>query len=291
MALWTLAPPQQAMVADAGLSSWASSRPQTKTLTADSTSHTKGAYTEIDASTLAEWAGFTFTLSASQSATGTDTSTLMDIAVGAAGSEVVVLENLPVGYNDYRMTVDVPLRIPAGVRVAGRIQGAVSSDTTGGAFIPWAGSGFTGARSYQSAVTYGADTSTSRGVTVTADTGTNDTFGSWAVIAASTSAPIQAMLVGVQMNGDSDIGITPWRLEVGFGASSSEVTIATLQQNANSSEQVTFGTAAGRTFGTPPQLLTTTVGIPEGARLVARLATGLSTTTTPAVDVVIIGLR
>lgn len=289
MALWTLAPPQQAMVADAGLSSWVSSAPQSKTVTSDSTPQTKGAYTEIDAATLGEWAGFTISPSSGNFTAATDTSMLLDIAVGDAGSEVVVLADLPVGYMNYTSQVDVPLRIPAGVRVAGRVQAAVSSDGVAFSTTPRSGAGFTGTGSYQTATTYGADTATSRGVAVTASASANNTFGDWAVIAATTSAPIRAMILGVQGNADTEL-VGTWRLEVGFGAAGTEVAVATVATTVNSSEYMSMGSATART-GSVPCLLTPTVAIPEGARLVARLATSTSTTTLPSVDVVIIGLR
>jgi hypothetical protein len=283
MALWALAPPQQVMVDI----NWSTSTITAETQTAHATPHTKGAWNEWVAATSTTWSGMSLVVSADSYLAATDSSMLLDIGVGSAGNEVVILGNLPVGYSTaLRGALTIPLRVPEGARVAARIQAAQSSDTVIMKLAPHAGGGFTGSGCYQSAVTYGANIATSRGVTVTADTGTNDSFGSWTEIAASTSAPIRAMIVGAQGAGDTDVSTTGYRLELGYGAAGTEQVIAATAASYNSAEILLNGV-------TPlvPTLVLPTVGIPEGARLAARLMTGASTTTTATMDVVIIGLR
>jgi hypothetical protein len=115
-----------------------------------------------------------------------------------------------------------------------------------------------------------------------------NTFGAWEEIVSATSGPIGAMIVGVQGNADTDLAASAWMLEVGFGGAGTERAVATLGAAASSSEAMS---ATPGSLHTVPSDLPFTVRIPEGSRLAARLMTATSTTTNPAVDVAIIGLR
>lgn len=283
MPLWTLPRATQSLTDVA----WSNATTTAVTVVADSTAHTKGAWAELDASTGAQWEGFTLIGRAANYSAASDYSTLMDIGIGDAGSELTIIENLPVGYLASGWTVQIPLRVPSGVRVAARIQSAVTSNSKTYSLAPWTGAGFTGGGSYQTAVTFGAVTSASLGTTVSGG-GTNNTWGDWVEFSSATPAPIRALLVGMQANADTDIGQTSVRLEVGFGAAGSEVAVDTIAILTNSSEYL--NTTTRYTAG-PPALLACTAAIPEGARLAARVMTSVSATTLPSVDVVIIGLR
>jgi hypothetical protein len=286
MGLWALPSPQQSMVA--ADMTWSASSLAAFTATASATPHTKGAWVEVEASTSAEWAGVRVIRHTALNVAATDTSTLLDIGLGASGSEVVVVSNLPVGYSITGGGFDLPIRVPTGTRVAVRVQSARASQTAAFRLVPWTGEGVAGSRTYQTATTYGANTATSRGVTVTASAGTINTFGAWTSIVAATSAPIRAMVVGIQGNGDTDLAASAWRLEIGYGGAGSEQAIATLGAIASSSEAMS---STPGSLHTVPTDVPFTVSIPEGARLVARLMTATSTTTNPAVDVAVIGLR
>lgn len=94
------------------------------------TPNTKGAYSQITASTTADLAGLSLFLDAQGTTTGSTGSItwLVDIAVGASGSEVVVLPNLfvlgasGVGFSTiYAPQVPyLPLQIPAASRISMR---------------------------------------------------------------------------------------------------------------------------------------------------------------------------
>ncbi len=98
------------------------------TVTAGGTPHVKTAYSQITASTSGDWLGFWVYFDPTN-ASATDTSTLMDVAVGGSGSEQVIVANLPIGYKG-NIFVDnfvyIPLYIPNATRVAVRMQSAAT---------------------------------------------------------------------------------------------------------------------------------------------------------------------
>jgi hypothetical protein len=72
--------------------------------------------------------------------------------------------------------------------------------------------------------TIGANTSTSRGVTIP-DGGAN-TWGAWTTMTASTSQAYKAIIVGVQGAADTSmVGDQPALVQVGIGGTSSEVSM------------------------------------------------------------------
>jgi hypothetical protein len=106
------------------------------TATANTSAHTKGAWTELVASTTAE-SSLLFINVSDISASGVNTATLLDVAVGAAGSETVIASNVAVGgapsFASLRTTslaVGLPVRIPAATRVSARIQSVVTGGKT-----------------------------------------------------------------------------------------------------------------------------------------------------------------
>ena len=102
------------------------------TVTAAGSAHTKGSWVQLIATTAYDWHGF-WLATGSTFTSGTVTSQLLDIGVGGAGSETVLLPNVHSGWRaNTDDTVDmffVPLFIPKGSRVAARVQSAIASDT------------------------------------------------------------------------------------------------------------------------------------------------------------------
>lgn len=107
------------------------------TLTASSTTHTKGSWTAIinpvafDCIGFFIYVGTTFTVA-------TRTDVLVDIGIGptGGGSEQVILSNLIAGWRhsnaatgSFPMGVYFPIGISKGLRVSGRCQALISSDT------------------------------------------------------------------------------------------------------------------------------------------------------------------
>lgn len=88
----------------------------------------KGGYEELSAATADDWSGFVVNFGVASSSSNRY---LVDIAIGAAASEVVILPNVYIqpstlqGYTSFR----VPLQVPAGSRVAVRCSSSQNGGT------------------------------------------------------------------------------------------------------------------------------------------------------------------
>lgn len=137
-------------------------------LTASGSTHTKGSWATLATATYDVF-GFWLCLNGSTTS-ATNTSQLLDIAWGTASSpENMVLPNWLSGWRNTAaigpQVVFIPIFIPRGGIIQGRIQGVIASDTLdvlvflngGASAVPYTGALFTGCD------VYGADTANSRG--------------------------------------------------------------------------------------------------------------------------------
>lgn len=208
---------------------------------------------------------------------------LVDIAIGAAASEQIVFENIQLSRGAGGMqighTVYLPFKIPAGVRVAMRCQTSNATSAidvilelmAGGAFAPLV---------YERAVTYGAVTADSGGVSVDPG-GTIHTKGAWTEIAAATTARIRHLMlcIGNQQNTSRSQGA--WLLDIGVGSAGNEAPIVSnLLINSGSS---TLDLVSPRVIAFP-------CDIPAGSRLVARSQSSINDATDRLFDVVAVGI-
>jgi hypothetical protein len=193
------------------------------TVTASATTHTKGAWTQLIANTGARSLGIMVTLD-NTAASNTATSLLVDIGIGASGSEQVLIPNLAAGYilpqatGTNLRTYYFPVFIPAGSRIAARSQGTIASDTVAVSlqlFQRPVGAGFVGTR----VTAYGVNLATSRGVDVT--TGGTSAYGTAGTISASTANSIRYMQVGMQGAGRATLTDLRVYADVRLGASTS----------------------------------------------------------------------
>jgi hypothetical protein len=106
------------------------------TATANTSAHTKGAWIELVASTSGAASALLIRIENIR-ASNVDTATLVDIGVGASGSEVAVVPNIAAGQagsmnNDLRsgLFFFVPVQIPSASRIAARIQSLVTGGKT-----------------------------------------------------------------------------------------------------------------------------------------------------------------
>lgn len=192
------------------------------TVTADAAANTKGAWAELIAATTHETDLLRVSLiRTAVAASGVDTSSLLDVGVGAAGSEQVLVPNLLVGSKPVAtaLAMDVPVRIPAGVRVAARLQSASGGKTAevlatvmGGGMPEITGSIVTA---------YGITTASSTGTTTAAPAVAN-TKGAWTQIVAATTAPIRWLLVCMQCRANTQQSAVTATVDIGVGGSGSE---------------------------------------------------------------------
>jgi hypothetical protein len=174
------------------------------TITASSTAHTKGSWTQMVSSTPFE-VGLLHVLIQNTSASGANTSMMLDIGLGSSPSSPLIADLL-CGYAGSRgRDWYFPLRIPAGQEIRGRIQaanpGGVADTAEVGVYMyggedllaqPWVGTTCT---------SYGPDSSDSQGVPVTVG---NQTKGSWTTIGTA-SSDHKYVTLAVQFAGDTNL--------------------------------------------------------------------------------------
>jgi len=160
-------------------------------VTADAAVNTKGAWTEVIPSTAA--AGDFLTINVRNFTVNAATEGLIDIGVGAAGSETVVVPNVPGGQiglqAGHRTDFVFPVSVPAGSRVAVRLQSVVASRVASVDI----GIALTGLGAPSTLDAIGADTAASRGTNLpTADTYVELTASTSQAYRAIVMAPIGA---------------------------------------------------------------------------------------------------
>lgn len=164
--------------------SWASGRPAATTgltVTAGTAIHTLGVIGELFTSTLHDTHWVRVSVARTTTA-ATQTDGLINIMVGAGGSEKVIIPSLVSGWagglidhNNNIRTFEFPLYIPAGSRISAQGQALISADTTqvtmelwgGGLEANWAGT---------QVECVGVNTAASQGVSVTPGTVSDGTF-------------------------------------------------------------------------------------------------------------------
>lgn len=239
--------------------------------------HTKTAWVEFITSTSIDADGVWVS---AMNGNSPNHSYLLDVAIGAAGSEIVIASNVLIAQlQNVPISIFLPFEIPAGSRISARAQGTNVPTAVWPRFTLSAG-GMLATPPGGRLLTFGAVTATTRG---TALTGNNGSFGSWAELTASTTADVVALWVLVGNNGNSApvVGnITELLVDVGVGAAGSEVSV----------------------LG-PIPIVTTTAGImlhaistwfpcsiPAGSRIAARYWSNNTDATDRKVDVVAYGL-
>jgi hypothetical protein len=223
------------------------------TVTANTSAHTKGAWSEIIASTTSNASLMTIVVGAiSQSAV--DTATLLDIAVGASGSETPVVENIAVGgassAGGIRVNIPIPLKISSGTRLSARIQSLVTGGKTASVEIFLFDSGdFATAPTTVDAI--GTNTATSEGTVLSGASGT------WVEATSSTARAYRAITLVPSIIGNVQGGLEV-RFNIGVGAAGSEQAFGSASARYGTAETCQTGSASFALAGR---------NIPAGSRL------------------------
>jgi hypothetical protein len=227
-------------------------------LTANTSAHTKGSYTELIASTSAN-AGLLVLMVQDVSTASANTATLIDVATGASGSETDIISNLAVGgaittIGPTGVAVAVPFQIPSGTRLSARIQSVVTGGKTATAqvFLLTAGSDYATAPTSVDVIT--GDTATSQGISFSGASGT------WVQAIASTSRAYRAVAIMPSMHNASIANISP-QLELGVGGAGSEQVFGLTAVSYANNESV---------LSSPPYLSLFGRNIPAGSRLAVK---------------------
>lgn len=194
---------------------------------------------------------------------------LVDIGIGAAGSEVVIIPNLMFlrglggagTVPNFGVSYIFPLSIPAGSRLSARLQCGTASKTVG-VFVTLIGSGFLPSSPLQRVTDYGSVTGSSIGTVV--DPGaTVETYGSWVQLSAATTRPIRFLVAAFGYHASQTSPTSWWAVDFGIGAAGSERVIVSKLSTVRQK-----GTDPGNFQpATTPAI---PVAVPAGSRLAAR---------------------
>ena len=255
---WSLLRANLATEDDTALATYAA------TITASGSANTKGSYTQLVASLSRSCIGVILQLRGNSAAY-----VLFDLAIGAGGSEQVVVPNISGSVSlasNGMLGLFIPLSLPAGTRVAARCQAGSGSQTIliKAQFIS---DHFAGMQTQITRwVNWGADTSVSRGTTLTSGN-LSDVKGSWVQLSAAADLTTKWILIMVQ----AIQTVRNHAIDIGIGAAASEQVVLS---------NLFFDNSALGMFLLLP------FSIPAGQRIAARNASGTQFST---VTVMILG--
>lgn len=182
------------------------------------TAHTKGSYGQLISSTDYDWYGF-YLIPANVTDPNLATQGLVDVAVGGAGSETVLISNCMfttgTSLNNGADARFLPLFIPKGTRIAMRGQSVIASQTMnwtvlgmgGGSHMPWP--------VYQGCETIGADTANSRFASHTS--GSSGSYSTYADFGGTSTVQYKAIMPLIQQHSDTTMtSLTMW-VRIGIG--------------------------------------------------------------------------
>lgn len=228
---------------------------QGTTVTNAGSTNTKGSYTQLIAATAADAYGIVVTMGGVSSANPY----LVDIAVGAAASEVVIIPNLQWQQSNGNLYASYffPIFIPSGSRIAARSQGGTASATIVVSTTLIEGRSQLVNREISTATAMGIVSSgASNGTAVTASGSTN-TKGSYAEIVSSTAADFRYFVVSIERGSLSSVA--SFLVDIATGAGGSETVLIP------NMHYVADGSSNNMTMPVPMPLF-----LPAGTRIAAR---------------------
>lgn len=252
------------------------------TITASGSINTKGSWTQLDAATAYDMNMFWVFL---ELPSVNNSGILVDIGIGAAASEIVLIANIPYlcpSNTSGLIGIPCPVAIPAGTRISARMQSATASATISCMIVGCDGMADEPA-GLGAPTTYGPNTGTSLGTQV--DPGaTAHTKGSYAQISASTTYDIGAVAIIIDNQATLAAGAVLFDLAVGAAASEKNIfqNIPFTLGNGN------VGTSGGF-YGNPVSFKR--CNIPAGTRLSARAQCSNNASGTRKFGITVIGFQ
>lgn len=234
------------------------------TVTNPGAANTKGAWVTVIASTAVDAKALLIQVSHDNSAV-VDERALVDIGVGAAASEVVLVPNLiggGIGYTTVKHchSYILPVRVAAGTRIAARFQSNRAS-SWGAIHVHVTLLAYAGGRDYGAVDSIGLSTAASIGTDVDPGASAN-TKGTWTSLGTTTKPIRKLSLASCTQNADNTSGNwQTWMCDVATANDNSGIVLPDLQLVRH------FATAM-----LTPVLGPFDVEIPSGTTLYARLA-------------------
>ena len=247
-------------------------------ITTSGTANTKGSYTEIIASTGFDASAFLWFTEGKI----TSESYLLDLALGAAGSEQVLVADFPsksrsdTSFELFTSGFELP--IPEGSRIAVRGQ-SVSASSTLDTSIILLGQSFLASSPFGRIATYGADGTASKGTAIDPG-GTADTKGSWVEITASSDFEIRQLLINFGNNDNFVLIAATWLVDLAVGAAGSEQIVIA---------DMFLGSSAGLDLPTPPNCIFE-AQIPAATRIAMRAQCSITNAADRVFDTILHGL-
>lgn len=245
-----------------------------------STADTKGSWVELVSSLPQDVVGFILSIVPSDPGINS----LMDIGIGASGSEQVILANYLIDSSvSSNLTglhyLYVPLALPAGTRVALRSQEGVSYGF--GMSIGFTGVGptFLSPAGFQICDTYGANTGDSGGTSVDPGASLN-TKGAWVQLSASCE-DINYLIVSLGGQENSARTACWWAMDIGIGGAGSEIVVV----------ENLIARASGIVDEVKPAVMAFPVNIPAGSRIAVRSQCTINNAVDRIFDVILYGFR
>lgn len=227
--------------------------------------HTKGSWTQITAATTRDYRALSVDISDDVDGGGYDTY-LIDLGIGAAAAEVVIVPNMifdvpRAAKAGHTFGLELPIQIPAGTRIAARLQSSGGSGTRNAELLVRGRSGgWGGIPGGGVVVDIGTVTASTNGTLIDPSSSAN-TWGSWVELTASTANMLSGFAGLAMMNKRSDGALDTARitLQIGIGGSGSELVFVEYEVN---------GAYFGNSFRSLPWR---PMQIPAGTRIAARL--------------------
>lgn len=242
------------------------------TVTAHSSAHAKGSWTELIPSTSKDIEWLVLQLDAD----GGPATYLIDIGVGDPTPTVVVPDvayYAKYGSNCQAHRLIVPCKAALGSKISIRCQSEGGLNTVKASVI---GGGSTAYGTCTNIDAIGADDTLSKGTVIDPDAITANTKGDWVELVGSSAAEYDWVVVCLNFNDNGALSAASWLVDIGIG-----VTPAVLIPNIfQGSDAFEIGGQRYQPFQ---------VNIPAGSRIVARAQCSLIDATDRKLDVMLLG--
>ena len=256
-----------------------------------STANTKGAYTQLVASTTYDATWLILTSNGGGAGITTNLIMAVDVAIGASGSEQVILSNLVFLTSTDGPSINrvaIPCHIPAGSRIAIRSAVPLTGSITTYFNITLLDGSFTEPEALFVCDTYGFQSTGTKGTTLDPGT-TANTKGAYAQLVASTSADIRGFFLTFDNQGYTATGSNTqgdMLIDLAIGASGSEQIIIPNMQVFNKTDHT-----LGPMIIVPNMTEFMPIQIPNGTRIAARCQSTQTTASIRLVGITLYGIR
>lgn len=236
-----------------------------------SATNTKGSWVQLSASTAFDAEGILVTIGGSVAGSP---SQLIDIGIGSAGNERIVVPDLLISNRlGHPQSIWLPIRIKGGSRLAARAQSTATANVPK-ITVTIMSANPSGLPGFDRMTAYGIATGDSGGTNPDPG-GTANTKGSYTQIVASTTNEMKAMLLALSARANSAMTDAGWLFDFAIGAGGSERIVLPDQW---------AGAQTASDVITPSFVGPIACSIPAGTRLAVRCQSSITDATDRLLD-------